>query len=69
MVIKAILRSFELASCLIINYTKSNVIGINIEEHLLKVASVLFACSIRKIPFKFLGIPIGANLRKLSTKT
>lgn len=65
--IKAILRSFELASGLKINYAKSNVLGVNIEERVLRGASAFLACCVGSIPFKFLGIQVGANPRRCTT--
>lgn len=64
---KAILRSFEIVSGLKINYAKSSVLGLNIEERILQGASAFLACRIGKLPFKFLGIPIGANPRRYDT--
>lgn len=65
--IKEELRIFELASGLKINFATSNVVGVNIEERILQGASMYLACSIGLIPFKFLSIPVGANLRKIFT--
>lgn len=65
--IKAVLRSFEMASGLKINFAKSNIIGVNVEDRLLNGASVFMGCCIGKVPFKFLGIPVGANPRLAST--
>lgn len=65
--LKAILRSFELVSGLKMNYAKSNVMGINIEERVLRGASSFLACCIGKIPFKFIGILVGANPRRAET--
>lgn len=62
-----VLRSFELASGLKINFSKSNIMGIKIEEERLKATSIFFAGCIGKIPFKFLGIPVGASPRRFNT--
>lgn len=48
-----------MASGLKINFAKIDVMGVNIEERNLRGAFVFN--SIGKIPFDFLGIPIGAN--------
>lgn len=50
-----------MASGLKINSAKIDVMGVNIEERNLRGAFVFMACCIGKIPFDFLGIPIGAN--------
>lgn len=65
--IKAILRSFEMCSGLKINYSKSNVFGVNLEEQVLRSVSAFLPCSRGKIPFKFLGIPVGVNPKRYST--
>lgn len=65
--IKAILRGFELASGLKVNFAKSNIFGLNVDDQFLHAASVFLFCCIGRIPFKFLGIPIGANPRRCST--
>lgn len=65
--LKAILRSFELASGLKVNFSKSNVIGFNVEERILEGISQFLACRVGKDSFKFLGIPVGANPRRVAT--
>lgn len=65
--VKAILRGFELVSGLKLNVFKSNLIGLTIDEFFLYVASTFLSCCIGSVPFKFLGIPVGANPRKSST--
>lgn len=41
--------------------------GVNIEERVLRGASAFLACCIGEIPFKFHGIPVGANPRRASS--
>lgn len=65
--IKAVFRGFELVSRLHVNFIKSKVIGLNIKQSFLEVTSSFLACGVRIIPFLFLGIPVGANPRMLST--
>lgn len=57
--IKAILC--ELVSCLRVNFAKSNLFGINSPDNFLVAASHFLSCSIGSLPFKFLGVPVGAN--------
>ena len=64
--LKAILRSFELVSGLKINFTKSNVIGINVDPVVLNGISSFMSCKVGELPFKFLGVPIGGNPRRES---
>ncbi|XP_027343074.1 uncharacterized protein LOC113855643 [Abrus precatorius] len=65
--IKAILRCFELASGMKINFHKSKLIGVNIDHDFVDQASSFFHCKISSIPFHFLRILVGANPRKRST--
>ncbi|XP_058732569.1 uncharacterized protein LOC131604096 [Vicia villosa] len=64
--IKALLRGFELVSGLGINYHKSKLIGINIENHFLDCASLFLSCRRENSCF-FLGIPIGIHPRRISS--
>ncbi|MCH80575.1 LINE-1 reverse transcriptase like [Trifolium medium] len=64
---ESILRGFELVSGLKINFVKSKLYGINVEANFLAAAATFLDCSFDSIPFKFLGIPVGANPRRLAT--
>jgi hypothetical protein len=65
--LKAVLRGFEMVSGLKVNFWKSCVMGINVEDEFLAMASEFLNCRIGGIPFKYLGLPVGANPRKMST--
>ncbi|GAU32181.1 hypothetical protein TSUD_68520 [Trifolium subterraneum] len=65
--IKTVLRSFELVSGLKINFYKSKLYDINIEEHFLRASSSFLHCEVESIPFRFLGIPVGSNPRRRAT--
>ncbi|GAU47212.1 hypothetical protein TSUD_403530 [Trifolium subterraneum] len=65
--IKTILRGFELVSSIKINFVKSKLYGINMDEHFLEAASNFLLCRAESIPFKILGLPVGANPRRLNT--
>lgn len=64
---KAILRAFDLVSRLRVNYFKSNLFGLNVQDNFLNVASNFLSCCIGSLPFKFLGIPVAANPRRRAT--
>lgn len=64
---KSILRCFEMASGPKVNFDKSSIIGINVEDIFLEDASLFLNCKCGVVPFKYLGIPISANLRCVST--
>jgi hypothetical protein len=65
--LKANLQLFELISGLKVNFYKSELIGINIEESWLKDAASALNCKVGSLPFNYLGLPIGADPRKLRT--
>ncbi|GKV05277.1 hypothetical protein SLEP1_g17307 [Rubroshorea leprosula] len=63
---KAILRSFELVSELKINFNKSHLIGICVEEEWIEKMSWVLCCKKGSFPFKYLGIPIGGCCKKIA---
>ncbi|CAJ2644149.1 unnamed protein product [Trifolium pratense] len=65
--IKSILRGFELVSGMRINFVKSKLYGVNVDNHFLEAASNFLLCRAETISFKFLGLPVGANPRRITT--
>jgi hypothetical protein len=65
--IKTVLRSFELVSGLKVNFFKSKLYGVNLEDNFLQASLAFLHCGVDSIPFKFLGIPVGANPRRKTT--
>jgi hypothetical protein len=65
--IKTVLRSFELVSGLKVNFHTSKLYGINLDDNFLRAASSFLNCEVESIPFRFLGIPVGANPRRRAT--
>jgi hypothetical protein len=65
--LKAILRGFEMASGLKVNFWKSCLVGIDVSEDFLVMASDFLNCWVGYTPFKYLGLPVGANPRLSST--
>jgi hypothetical protein len=65
--LKAVLRGYEMSSGLKVNFSKSCVMGINVSEEFLGMASNFLNCRVGSTPFKYLGLPVGANPRKMST--
>lgn len=61
--IKSILRAFEMASGLKINYAKSCFGAMGQSEQWKMQAASYLNCRILPLPFTYLGIPIGANPR------
>jgi len=61
---KSILRGFELASDLKINFHKSNLVGVNVQSNNLLCHSKLLNCNQMGTLFKYLGLEVGGNTRK-----
>lgn len=66
MILKAILRGFELTSDfgLCVNLSKSKVIGINLKDEFILAVSTFLSCKIGYLPFGFLGVNAGPNSRR-----
>jgi hypothetical protein len=64
--LKAVLRGFEMASGLKVNFWKSGLVGINVTNEFLTMASDFLNCRISDLPFKYLGLPVGGNSRLCS---
>ena len=58
-----ILRCFQLISGLKINFGKSRLSGIGVDEQVLQIWADLLHCSIESLPCNYLGLPLGANPR------
>lgn len=65
--IKRILRCFEVMSGLKINFHKSQVCGIGVQDDLVKEFAAGLNCHSQKLPMKYLGLPLGENPRRKST--
>ncbi|GAU34591.1 hypothetical protein TSUD_15060 [Trifolium subterraneum] len=64
---KAILRWFELISGLKVNFFKSKLYGINEGGAFVNSAASFLNCKVGKLPFIYLGLPVGANPRRVAT--
>ncbi|XP_071695218.1 uncharacterized protein [Rutidosis leptorrhynchoides] len=60
-----LLKCFELASGLKVNFQKSFIYGIGVKDEELGSIANNFGCKIGKFPFTYLGIPIGSKMKKL----
>jgi hypothetical protein len=56
-----------MVSGLRINFFKSSLIGVNVDGGFMDMACNFLNCSEGNIPFKYLGLPVGANARSMST--
>ncbi|GAU23240.1 hypothetical protein TSUD_172690 [Trifolium subterraneum] len=65
--VKAILRGFEMVSGLKVNFWKSFLLGVNVTNDFLHMASRFLNCRIGRLPFTYLGLSVGANPHVFST--
>lgn len=61
---KCILKCFELALGLKVIFLKSRCVGISVPEGDLQLFVTILNCKVVKLPFTYLGIPIGGNPRR-----
>ncbi|XP_071714730.1 uncharacterized protein [Rutidosis leptorrhynchoides] len=61
-----LLKCFELTSGLKVNFQKSSIYGIGIESNELDSLAHLMGCQIGNFPFIYLGLPIGAKMKKMN---
>jgi len=59
--LKALLRGFELASRLKVNFSKSCLIGVNVPRDFIDMACNFLNCTEGILPFMYLGLPVRAN--------
>ncbi|XP_027364298.1 uncharacterized protein LOC113871403 [Abrus precatorius] len=65
--LKAVIRSFELASGMKINFHKSCMLGVNTGDEFESLAVEFLNCKIRRFPLKYLELQLGVNSRKHSS--
>ncbi|GKE55918.1 reverse transcriptase domain, reverse transcriptase zinc-binding domain protein [Tanacetum coccineum] len=61
-----ILKCFEEVSGLKVNYNKSKIYGIEVNKEDMADMARWLRCGIGKIPFTYLGLPIGENMRRVN---
>ncbi|XP_071729052.1 uncharacterized protein [Rutidosis leptorrhynchoides] len=59
-----LLKCFEFASGLNINYNKSNLYGVEVDTSEVEDMARLFGCKVGTFPCTYLGLPIGAKMIK-----
>jgi len=64
--LRAALMLFESLSRLKVNFSKSQLVGVNVTQSWLSKAVRVLNCRVGSIPFVYLGLPIGGNVRGLS---
>ncbi|XP_076945693.1 uncharacterized protein LOC143616874 [Bidens hawaiensis] len=60
-----ILRIFSLILGLWVNLSKSSVLGIEVEDQEVARMAALFNCKLGSLPFTYLGLPVGANMKRI----
>ncbi|GKU92519.1 hypothetical protein SLEP1_g6233 [Rubroshorea leprosula] len=65
-VIKCIMRTFDLASGLKINFRKSELMGVGVEKSWSGKMAYRLYCKEGELPVKYLGIPIGGSQRRVA---
>jgi len=63
---RAVLLLFENISSLKVNFHKSMLTGVNVNDSWLREAALVLNCRRGIVPFVYLGLPIGGNSTKLS---
>lgn len=64
--LKRILTCFELSSWLKLNLSKSMMVGVSCSEEVVRSLDSTFRRKIGKLPFSYLGLPIGAHSKSIS---
>jgi len=63
---RVVLNLFESISGLKVNFTKSQLIGVNVHGSWLVEATLVLKCKVGNLPFVYLGMPIGGDARRFS---
>ncbi|GAU50095.1 hypothetical protein TSUD_28830 [Trifolium subterraneum] len=63
--LRVVLLLFETMSGLKVNFNKGMLVGVNIPDSWLGKAASALGCRVGKIPFLYLGLPIGGDPRRL----
>ena len=62
--LRVVLVLFEVMSGVKVNFHMSMLVGINIDDSRLIDATSVLSCKIERIPFLYLGLPIGGDARR-----
>lgn len=63
----SILKCFEMASGLKVNLKKSKLLGLGVEESVVRVWADLIGCGVDLLPFKYLGLPVGCVMNRYAS--
>jgi len=59
------LNSFELCSGLKVNFLKSRIGGVGIDQTTMQQFTAILNCEVMRIPFKYLGLLVGGVTREV----
>lgn len=62
---RVVLVLFEVISYLKVNFHKSMMVGININDSWLNEVAVVLSCKVGMVSFMYFGLPIGGDARRL----
>ena len=63
--LKDMLKVFSVSTGLDVNYHKSFIIPINVDTAVMTELAAAFGCQIGKMPFTYLGLPVGTTRPKM----
>ncbi|XP_057251529.1 uncharacterized protein LOC130591734 [Beta vulgaris subsp. vulgaris] len=63
----ALIAGELIEQCLKVNFHKSSLLGINVDDVWLKNAANLLLCKVGSLPFTYLGLPIGGNISRIDS--
>ncbi|GJS28095.1 putative RNA-directed DNA polymerase, eukaryota, reverse transcriptase zinc-binding domain protein [Tanacetum coccineum] len=61
-----VLKCFEEVAGLKINLNKSKIYSVGVERGELDIMAHFMRCSVGEVPFTYLGLPVGVNMRRVS---
>lgn len=61
---RAVLILFEALSGLKVNFSKSQLVGVNVSDSWLSEAALVLSCRVGCLPFVYLGLSVGGNARR-----
>ncbi|XP_057249213.1 uncharacterized protein LOC130590681 [Beta vulgaris subsp. vulgaris] len=64
--VRKVLILFQLASGLQINFHKSELLGVNVNESEMQELAHLLGCKVGSFPLIYLGLPIGGNMSRMA---
>jgi hypothetical protein len=65
LILKALLNTFVESTGLKVNYRKSNIYPINVEQKKMEILANTFGCQIGSFPFTYFGLSMGMNKPKV----